>query len=203
MDEATLARVFEPFFTTKMEGTGLGLAVVHGVVERHEGFLRAESKPGAGTTISVYLPLSAEAPTVAPAPTGAAGGRRALVADDEPIVRKVTERMLRQLGYQVVGASDGEEALRTFENDPDAFDIVVLDVMMPKLRGPDALRRMQAIRPALKAVFVSGYAGEPGAEPQLRMLQKPFTAVQLAKELERVVGTARDGVTALAEPTPR
>jgi two-component system, cell cycle sensor histidine kinase and response regulator CckA len=192
MDDATLARVFEPFFTTKSKGTGLGLAVVHGVVGRHEGFLHAESKPGGGTTIRVYLPLSAEAlpsATVAPAPLGA---ERVLVADDEPIVRKITERMLRHLGYDVVGVSDGEEALRAFEEQPEAFDLVVLDVMMPKLTGPDALLQMLAIRPELKAIFVSGYAGAPtelpenGAAPPLRTLQKPFTALQLEEEIRRV-----------------
>jgi PAS domain S-box-containing protein len=184
MDDATLARMFEPFFTTKAEGTGLGLAVVHGVVERHEGFLRAESKPGAGTTIAVYLPLSAV--VAAPVPEARTSIERVLVADDEPVVRKITERMLRGLGYVVVGAADGEEALRTFEKEPDSFDIVVLDVLMPKLKGPEALQRMQAIRPDLKALFVSGYAGAPSEMPTLRVLQKPFTTAQLEEELRRL-----------------
>ncbi|CAN5878644.1 hypothetical protein BH11MYX4_BH11MYX4_35780 [soil metagenome] len=196
MDEATLARVFEPFFTTKSDGTGLGLAVVHGVVERHEGFLHAESKPGAGTSFSVYLPLSAEAaPAARVAHMAPAGAGRVLVADDEPVVRKLTERMLRQLGYQVVGASDGEEALRAFEKAPDAFDLVVLDVVMPKLKGPEALARMRVIRPDLKALLVSAYAGAPsgllaaGGDPTLRTLPKPFTAPELAEELRRVMAS--------------
>ena len=91
-------------------------------------------------------------------PLAATGRRRVLVADDDAVVRKLTERMLRRLGYHVVGASDGEAALRAFEKEPDAFDLVVLDVMMPKLKGPEALARMREIRPALKALFVSGYA---------------------------------------------
>ena len=211
MDAATLARVFEPFFTTKTEGTGLGLAVVHGVVERHEGFLRAESRPGAGTSIRVCLPVSEKGLPIATgtprAPVSAAVARRVLVADDQPIVRKLTERMLRQLGCEVVGASDGEEAVRAFEEDPDSFDLVVLDVTMPKLRGPEALQRMRAIRPDLEAVFVSGYAGapselvRPAGEPKLRVLQKPFTAQQLAEELRRAGGTVGDSVMALTEPT--
>jgi hypothetical protein len=195
MDEATLARVFEPFFTTKASGTGLGLAVVHGVVERHEGFLRAESKPGEGTSISVYLPLSTEdLPVVTvPPPASVASARRVLVADDEPVVRRLTERMLRQLGYEVQGAADGDEALRAFQREPDAFDLVVIDVMMPKLKGPETLEQMRAIRPELKALFVTGYAGvpsdlsEPDGRPALRMLQKPFTALQLAEEIRLVV----------------
>ena len=207
MDEATLARVFEPFFTTKTEGTGLGLAVVHGVVERHDGFRLAESKPGAGTSIRVYLPLSERAlPSEKAVPVPVAAARRVLVADDQPIVRKLTERMLRQLGYEVVGASDGEEALRAFEHEPNAFELVVLDVMMPKIRGPETLRRMRAIRPGLEAVFVSGYAGTPeelsgpDGEGTLRVLQKPFTTQQLAEALRRVGGSAGDGVTGLAVP---
>jgi CheY-like chemotaxis protein len=209
MDEATLARVFEPFFTTKTDGTGLGLAVVHGVVERHEGFLRAESKPGAGTSITAYLPLSAEAPArVTAAPRPPAGARRVLVADDQPIVRRLTERMLRQLGYDVVGASDGEEALRAFEKEPYAYDVVVLDVMMPKVRGPEALLRMRAIRPDLPAVFVSGYVAVPSelsgpGEAKHRVLQKPFTAQQLVDELQRASGMVGDTVTVLADPPQR
>ncbi len=185
MNQETLARVFEPFFTTKSEGTGLGLAVVHGVVERHEGFLRAESKPGEGTTIVVYLPLSNAVAVVPEAP--AVGSARVLVADDEPVVRKITERMLRQLGYQVVGAKDGEEALEVFEKEPHTFDVVVLDVLMPRLKGPEALLRMREIRPDLKALFVSGYAGAPADMVNLRVLQKPFTTVQLEEELRRLV----------------
>jgi len=184
MDQATLDRVFEPFFTTKPHGTGLGLAVVHGVVERHDGFLRAESAPGAGTTIAAYLPVSTAA--AVPVATEQAIRARVLVADDEPVVRKITERMLRHLGYEVVGASDGEEALRTFEKEPAAFALVVLDVLMPKLRGPEALIRMRALRPDLKALFVSGYAGPPADAPTLRVLQKPFTTTQLDEELRRI-----------------
>jgi two-component system, cell cycle sensor histidine kinase and response regulator CckA len=197
MDDATLARVFEPFFTTKPDGTGLGLAIVHGVVERHHGFVRAESKTGVGTSIRVYLPISADsAPAAASGKVEPRGTERVLVVDDEPMVRKLTERMLRRLGYHVVGASDGEEALRTFERDLDAFDLVVMDVVMPKLGGPEAFARMRLLRPRLKALFVSGYAGEaPGLsamlqEPGLLLLQKPFTAQKLAEEVRRILETA-------------
>lgn len=187
IDEPTLQRIFEPFFTTKASGTGLGLAVVHGVVERHEGHLQARSKPGEGTSIAVYLPLSAP-----PASVVAANGpaQRVLFADDDDALRRLTERMLRRLGYDVISACDGEEALRVFEKTPEAFDFVLLDVIMPKLKGPDAFERMRAIRPGLEALFVSGYVGQSGAlekdgEP-LRILHKPFTATQLADALKRL-----------------
>lgn len=199
MDEATLARIFEPFYTTKADGTGLGLAIVHGVVTRHEGFLRAESTPAVGTSIAVYLPLSEPRPDVATALAPRPGTLRVLVADDEPMVRRVTERMLRQLGYEVVGAGDGEEALHAFEKDPDSFGFVVLDVMMPKLKGPAALSRMRAIRPAMKSLLVSGYVGAASGllaiagEQMPRVLQKPFTAAQLAEELRRISGTTSEG----------
>jgi PAS domain S-box-containing protein len=198
MDEGTLARVFEPFFTTKPEGTGLGLAVVHGVVERHQGFLLAESKPGVGTSIRVYLPVSTEAlPLVLGGKVAPKGTERVLVVDDEPMVRKLTERTLRRLGYQVVGAGDGEEAVTIFENDPEAFDMVVMDVVMPKLTGPEAFVRMRAKRSGLRALFVTGYAREASGltemlgEPGLRLLQKPFTAIQLAEEIRLVLDDAR------------
>ena len=190
MDAATLARVFEPFFTTKAHGTGLGLAVVHGVVERHEGFFHAESEPGKGTSIAVYLPLSADTPPAArPETIPPAGAARVLLADDDEVVRKVTARMLRRLGYEVVHAGDGEEALQTFTQAPDAYHFVVLDVMMPRLKGPVAFERMRAIRPAVRALFVSGFTGER----TLRVLQKPFTVAELEDEIRRL----------LEEPLPR
>jgi len=186
MDESTLSRVFEPFFTTKSDGTGLGLAIVHGVVERHDGFLKPESRVGVGTTISVYLPLAAAAFTAeAPQKKASDGITRVLVADDEPMVRTFTERMLRKLGYEVVGAVDGEDAVRTFEKDPDAFGLVVLDVVMPKLKGHEALARMRELRPDLRAILVSGYAGQlPPDMAKLPLLHKPFTAAQLQREIQ-------------------
>ncbi|MBX3222905.1 MAG: PAS domain S-box protein [Labilithrix sp.] len=188
IDEPAMHRIFEPFFTTKASGTGLGLAVVHGVVERHEGHLYARSKPGVGTTICVYLPL---APAPASTVDAKAPAQRVLFADDDDALRRLTERMLRRLGYDVVSARDGEEALRVFEKTPEAFDFVLLDVLMPKLKGPDAFARMRAIRPELEALFVSGYVGahpsdtSDGAEP-LRILHKPFTAAQLGAALQRL-----------------
>ncbi|MBL8610540.1 MAG: PAS domain S-box protein [Myxococcales bacterium] len=198
MDEATLARVFEPFFTTKAQGTGLGLAVVHGVVERHGGFLRAESRPGVGTSITAYLPLAdaprAEAIRTAPPITTSV---RLLVADDEPVVLKALERMLRRLGYDVVSAADGEAACLAFESDPDGFALVVLDIMMPKLKGPGALARMRALRPAVPALLITGYAGQLPPETRgsapVRVLQKPFSSAELSEEIQRI----------LAAPTSR
>ena len=184
MDAATLARVFEPFFTTKAHGTGLGLAVVHGVVERHEGFFHAESEPGKGTSIAVYLPLSADAlPAARSEPVPISPAARVLVADDDEVVRKVTARMLRRLGYDVVHAGDGEEAFQTFTQSPEEYRFVVLDVRMPRLKGPAAFERMRTIRPALKALFVSGFSGEP----TLRVLQKPFTLAELEEQIHRLL----------------
>jgi len=194
MSEGTLARVFEPFFTTKPLGTGLGLSVVHGVVERHDGFLIAESTRGHGTSIRVCLPIANAIPSV----TGRAreaprGVERLLVAEDEPLVRSLTERTLRRLGYRVVGASDGEEAVRTFEQEPESFDLVVMDVVMPKLGGPEAFDRMRARRPRLKALFVTGYAPESTGlvatltGPGLCLLKKPFTALELAEQVRYVM----------------
>ena len=201
MDEATLARVFEPFFTTKAHGTGLGLAVVHGVVERHDGFFHAESAPGKGTSIVVYLPLAADALPVARQELATtARAARVLLADDDEVVRKVTARMLRRLGYDVVHAGDGEEALQIFAQSSDSYHFVVLDVMMPRLKGPAAFERMRVLRPALKALFISGFTGEP----TLRVLQKPFTVTELEEELQRLLEELppRLGTPALVDGGP-
>lgn len=188
IDPATLPRIFEPFYTTKASGTGLGLAVVHGVVERHEGHLYARSRPGEGTSIFVYLPFAAPPP---PSVSPGKVAQRVLFADDDAALRRLTERMLKRLGYDVVSAGDGEEALHLFEKAPESFDLVVLDVIMPKLKGPDALTRMRAIRPEIQALFVSGYVGAAAADVtdrhhELRLLHKPFTAEQLATALREL-----------------
>ena len=207
MDEATLARVFEPFFTTKAQGTGLGLAVVHGVVERHGGFLIAESRPGVGTSIAVHLPLAESTlPEVIKTVPPLASSVRILVADDEPVVLKVLDRMLRRLGYQVVCAADGEAAVAAFERDPEGFALVVLDVMMPKLKGPDALAKMRAIRPALPALLITGYAGQhpidTRGETPVRVLQKPFSSNELSEELHRILaGASVTDLTSAAAPS--
>ena len=194
MDESTLARVFEPFFTTKVTGTGLGLAVVHGVVERHHGFVIATSSEGKGTSIRALFPLSERRLSSSQRTKAVAlGTERILLVDDEPTVRMLTERTLRRCGYRVVSAADGEEGVRAFIDHEGAFDLVVMDVVMPKLDGPAALRRMREVRPELKALFITGHAPDAPALMELlkssrvRLVHKPFIATVLAEEVRALL----------------
>ncbi len=192
MDAHTLGRIFEPFFTTKSEGTGLGLATVYGIVRQHNGFVAVKSQPGRGSTFTIHLPLQpqtgAEAPAAAtegvlPAPCGS---ETVLIAEDEPLLRELVTESLSQLGYRILAAEDGEEALREFEQNRDKIDLVIMDAIMPRRSGPDAFRRMRALNPLLRAIFVSGYApesahlGELLEQPGVHFLPKPFRTVDLA-----------------------
>jgi two-component system cell cycle sensor histidine kinase/response regulator CckA len=196
MEEATRTRAFEPFFTTRPGGTGLGLSVVFGVVKGHRGAIEIESARGVGTTVRVELPLhgSAIKRRLTPSPTVEPGGTETLLlAEDEPPVRELVARILRRLGYEVLVASDGEEAAQLFAREGDRIALVVLDVIMPRLGGQQALARMRALRPDLKALFVSGYApeatgiGELLAGGRVAIVHKPFLAVELATKVRTLL----------------
>ncbi len=196
IDDATMARLFEPFFTTKSEGTGLGLSMVYGIVRQHGGLIRAESRVGHGSTFHVFLPLHHE--TVArrepPIPsTDLRGYETILVAEDEILIRELLKDCLGDLGYTVVSAENGADAAAAFERNPDAIDLVILDVVMPKLSGPEALTRMQAAKPSVRALFISGHAPESAhLSDQLKLsgrafLPKPFLLDDLAAKVREVL----------------
>ena len=195
MSAETRARVFEPFFTTRPGGTGLGLAVVFGVVQDHHGTVELDSEPGRGTTVRIQLPLRPVAAGAAPgAPRTATGGSETLLmAEDEPLVRDLVARELRRLGYTVLVASDGEEAAELFERERERIALVVLDVIMPRLGGRQAFARMEAIRPGVRALFMSGHAPEATGVAELvqsgrvALVQKPFRAAQLAAQIRALL----------------
>ena len=196
MDAGTVDRMFEPFFTTKAEGTGLGLAVVHGIAQQHGALVSVASMPGFGTTFRFLFPLAPrleDVDAVALRAQAPRGSERLLVAEDEPQLRYLAERGLSRLGYQVVAARDGAEALREFEQNPDAFDLVVLDVVMPTLGGCEAWTRMRTTRPKLRALFVTGHAPESVGldevlrEPESALLRKPFTSIELAERVRKLL----------------
>ncbi len=204
MSEETRRRVFEPFFSGRPGGTGLGMSVVYGVVQDHRGTIAVDSSPGAGTTVRIQLPLT---PVRPPAPSlplpvedPVGHGETVLVAEDQPMVRELFERTLQRLGYQVLLAGDGQEALQIFGRDPARIDLVVLDAVMPKIGGRQTLGQMLAQRPDLPALFVSGYApeasnlGELLASARVGFLNKPFAVAELAikvRELLDVAGGSR------------
>ncbi len=191
MEPAVAARVFEPFFSTKFAGRGLGLAAVHGIVRGHGGAIRIESRPAAGTTFRVLLPVSAGSPS----PTGAGSPARAepgagtvLVVEDEAPVREVVRRILEGQGYAVLEAEDGEAACRLFERREVEITLVLLDLSTPRLSGPEVHRRLRALRPGLPVVLASGYAEHDAlagfsAGDIARFVRKPFRGAELLAAL--------------------
>ncbi|MEW5740043.1 MAG: ATP-binding protein [Myxococcota bacterium] len=190
MSAQVLARAFEPFFTTKEpgRGTGLGLSVVDGIVKQSGGVVRVSSTEGKGTTVAVCFPcVEASHPDVAVAPPaveGNASGRTVLVVEDEPALRKVVVRVLEAAGFAVLAAPDGEEALRVVAGRLSTIDVVVTDVVMPHLGGPEVVKRLRAERPTLRALFMSGYSDRPleelgAAAPHSAFLGKPFRPQEL------------------------
>ncbi|HJQ96743.1 MAG TPA: PAS domain-containing protein [Candidatus Polarisedimenticolaceae bacterium] len=196
IDPSTMERLWEPFFTTKSDGTGLGLSMVYGIVRQHGGLVGADSRVGHGSTFHVYLPLDR---TVGPAvgavaPAVLAGrGETVLVVEDEALIRDLLKETLGDLGYRVLLAPDGAEAVTIFEKMREAIDLVILDVVMPRLSGPEALSRMVALRPDVKALFVSGHAPESAHLAQVlessgrAFLAKPFVLEALAAKVREVL----------------
>ncbi len=197
MDEATLDRAFDPFFTTKNpgEGTGLGLSTVFGIVQQSGGSVYLESVVDAGTSVRVYLPLVTERPVPVPAPVPRKrrGGGTILIAEDEPQVRELTCRLLRQAGYAVLAAADGEEALQIARGHSGRIDLLLTDVIMPRLSGDELAARLLVSRPGVPVLFVSGYANETlgleGMGPGTRYLQKPFVPAVLLECVEELLTT--------------
>jgi two-component system, cell cycle sensor histidine kinase and response regulator CckA len=163
MDKETLGHIFEPFFTTKAlgEGTGLGLAMVHGIVKQHGGLIWAYSEPGAGTTFKIYFPAlvsdeEQEETTIREMPRG--GPETILMVDDEELIRDLGSRILTKAGYKVIGASNGKEALEVYQARSDEIALVILDLIMPDMGGEQCLKGLLSLDPAVKVVIASGFA---------------------------------------------
>ncbi len=195
MDAQTQAHLFEPFFTTKEtgQGTGLGLATCYGVVKQHAGHITCRSELGKGTTFDIYLPCVDEVPEDQPArgalPELPRGDERLLPVEDEATVRALIARALRELGYTIVELSNGEEALHYVEKHPrERFDLLLTDLVMPKLGGEQLAERLTADDPALKVLFISGYTDsakltQGRLQAEQLILTKPFAPSLLAQQL--------------------
>ena len=190
MDEATQARIFEPFFTTKgpAEGTGLGLAMVYGIVQQSGGEVTVTSQLGKGSRFSVYLPWVGDSAAAGASEAGAAaigGLETILVAEDEEAVRRLTTVALRRGGYTVLEACSGAEALAVHAASRDRIALLVTDVVMPKMSGLELATQLSRLQPDLKVLCVSGYSAEAvGAKGPIAwpFLAKPFVlSVLLAK----------------------
>jgi PAS domain S-box-containing protein len=198
IDPEIQARVFEPFFTTKPlgKGTGLGLAIVHGIAREHEGAIELESAPGAGTTVRLIIPAADLAghdetdAADAPAPTGK--GQQILMVDDEPALGAVGKRRVEGLGYRVVLAGNAEEALAIFQADPDRFDAVISDYLMPGMTGLELASAIAGLRPQLPIILLTGFIDDlpddtiRGAGVS-HVLRKPSTLQEIAATLAEVL----------------
>jgi len=191
MDVATMERMFEPFFTTKEtgKGTGLGLATVHGIVNQHGGFILTNSEPGKGTSFQVYLPASSgehEPDERACDNQPLRGTETILLAEDHDGLRDTAQEMLQALGYRILAASDGANALELFRLNADQIDLIVMDVVMPSLSGPEAYLEMSALRPGIPVLFTTGYTPQARAlvsmlEKGAAVLSKPYSLISLSQ----------------------
>ena len=200
MDEATVSRIFEPFFTTKEmgKGTGLGLSTVYGIVKQSAGHILVYSEPGHGTTFKIYLPSAdhkiglaskPEVETVAPKRQGTT----ILLVEDDETMRTLTRQLLEEHGYTVIEADDGKSALEWVQSHPGPIDLLLTDVVMRRMSGPELVERLSASHPDLKVVFMSGYTGELIAERQvlkrgITLLEKPFTRTALLNTIHAALG---------------
>jgi signal transduction histidine kinase/ActR/RegA family two-component response regulator len=207
MSASHVERIFDPFFTTKPvgEGTGLGLSLVHGIVLDHGAALEVDSRPGGGTTFSVYLPLAEGEPTQEPPPASVprGNGETILIVDDEEALVRLGEEVLASLGYEPVGAFGAREALELFGAAPERFDAVLSDVIMPDMSGPELVRELRRVRPRLPVILMSGYGG-PDLQAQAQeaavqaVLMKPLAAAELAQCLAAVLARAERPESAAA-----
>ena len=202
MSKEITAKIFEPFFTTKepARGTGLGLFVAYGIIKQHEGFINVYSESGKGTTFRVYLPLIRQRKDVLPAvsaePATEGGNETILVAEDDIQLRKLAEIVLKEYGYNVILAENGEEAVRKFNDNRDSVELLLLDMIMPKKGGKEAYEEIKKIRPDVKVLFVSGYTVDRVSrdsllEEGLHFVLKPVAPKDLLRKIREILDEGR------------
>jgi CheY-like chemotaxis protein len=206
IDAQTQARIFEPFFTTKEEGkgTGLGLSTVYGIVRQSGGHITVESALREGTRFRIYLPptavteLKVEDETPPMQSEVLAGTETVLVVEDEPALRRLISVSLEKRGYTVLASEDGTEAIRILENNRGEIDLVVSDIMMPKLNGLELRKKAILLQPEMRFLFISGYAedtiGQTAHLPQdAGYLEKPFLPIELARKVRALLNESDAG----------
>jgi two-component system cell cycle sensor histidine kinase/response regulator CckA len=200
MNETTVSRIFEPFFTTKEagKGTGLGLATVYGIVKQSAGHIMVYSEPGHGTTFKIYLPsaehrigVGSKVETEAVSPKRQ--GTTILLVEDDEIMRSLTRKLLEEHGYSVIEADDGKSALEWLNSHPDPIDLLLTDVVMRRMSGPELAEHLSTSHPTLKVVYMSGYTGELMAnrevlKPGVTLLEKPFSRTALLNTIHSTLG---------------
>lgn len=198
MEADTVKHIFEPFFTTKEtgKGTGLGLSIVYGIIKKHNGFILCHSLPGIGTIFHVYLPIadSAEEPeTIAPQESSYRSGNEViLLAEDDDSTRELTKELLQEFGYSVIEANDGTQALELFQKNKKEIRLVILDALMPNMKGMDVYREIRTISPHQNVIICSGYSadimeGRDSQDSQLHFIAKPFMPKELLMKIREVL----------------
>ena len=197
MDKETLDHIFEPFYTTKGpgEGTGLGLAMVFGIVKQHHGFINCYSEVGHGTTFKIYLPAiiaetQSDQPVVTSMPQG--GTETILLVDDEELIRDLGKRILSKAGYTVLTAGNGKEALDLYRSNKGNISLVILDLIMPEMDGKQCLEELLKINPGAKVLVASGYSADGPTKEALQggakgFVSKPFDMGQLLQTVRKVL----------------
>jgi CheY-like chemotaxis protein len=192
------SRIFEPFFTTKGvgEGTGLGLSIAYGIIKQHSGYIKVYSEAGAGATFKLFLPLVDE--TREPGQKAAelkpprGGTETVLLAEDDPMLRKMTRIVLESAGYRVIPAEDGEDAVAKFREHGDTIQLLVFDLIMPKKNGKEAYEEIRNIRPGIKTLFTSGYSMDVISKKEMLdqgvdILQKPVLSKELLTKVRETL----------------
>jgi CheY-like chemotaxis protein len=196
MDKETMERVFEPFFTTKEmgRGTGLGLASAYGIIKGHGGYIDVDSEKEQGATFSIYLPASERKAqeAVKTAELLIKGSETVLLVDDEEVILEVGKELLEGMGYRVITAKDGKEAIEVYEKAREEIDIVVLDMVMPNMGGGEAYDRMKEINPEIKVLLSSGFSIDGEASEILErgcngFIQKPFNMEELSAKTREIL----------------
>ncbi|MBI5739150.1 MAG: PAS domain S-box protein [Nitrospirae bacterium] len=197
IDESIRERIFDPFFTTKGvgKGTGLGLSIVYGIIKQHNGYITCYSEPGKGTTFKIYLPIiEAKVKEAEQEVYNDLKGSTVtiLLAEDEPAVRSLTKHVLEEFGHRVIEAADGREAVNKFSENKDNIELLIFDVIMPKMNGKEAYDRIKAMRPDIKVLFTSGYPADfihrqEIMEEGLNFVSKPVSPAGLLRKVKEVL----------------
>lgn len=203
MSEEVREKIFEPFFTTREfgKGTGLGLAIVYGIVKQHDGYISSESVPGQGTTFRIYFPLQEKLVTQAPrrkAPPRLEGSETILLAEDDVDTRRTMAEVLRVSGYTVLEAADGEEAVDIFSAHQGSVQLLLLDIGMPRMDGPEVYKAVSALRPAVPVLFLSGYTDDiieddGTRNKDLAFISKLSRPEEILKKVRELLDKARSG----------
>jgi two-component system cell cycle sensor histidine kinase/response regulator CckA len=196
MDKETQQKIFDPFFTTKEmdRGTGLGLASAYGIIKNHSGFIEVSSEINKGAAFSFYLPQSEKKVTKKKKRSKKVltGDEKILLVDDEDMIINETSKLLETIGYSVLVAKSGKEAIKIYQENDEKIDLVILDIVMPEMGGGEVYDNLKRINPQIKVLLSSGYSLDSSATKILErgcngFIQKPFNLIQLSRKVREVV----------------